>query len=105
MFIGALPNRSFHPSGSSSEDGFAGVLKQRSEDGTTLDDVSIQLAGGFSEDFLAPGILVQSVVFIAIFYGLSAIWERDLSVLAKYLRARPRPLVAVAARLYPIISG
>ncbi len=42
--------------------------------------------GGVSyEDFLAPGILAQSVVFIAIFYGLSAIWERDSGVLAKYL--------------------
>jgi ABC-2 type transport system permease protein len=36
-------------------------------------------------DFLAPGILAQSAVFIAIFYGLSAIWERDAGVLAKYL--------------------
>ncbi|MDD3651977.1 ABC transporter permease [Immundisolibacter sp.] len=36
-------------------------------------------------DFLAPGILAQSVVFIAIFYGLSAIWERDAGVLTKYL--------------------
>lgn len=34
-------------------------------------------------DFLAPGILAQSVVFIAIFYGLSAIWERDAGVLTK----------------------
>jgi ABC-2 type transport system permease protein len=36
-------------------------------------------------DFLAPGILAQSVMFIAIFYGLSAIWERDAGVLTKYL--------------------
>jgi len=36
-------------------------------------------------DFLAPGILAQSVMFIAIFYGISAIWERDSGVLAKYL--------------------
>jgi ABC-2 type transport system permease protein len=37
------------------------------------------------EDFLAPGILAQSVIFIAIFYGISAIWERDSGVLTKYL--------------------
>jgi len=36
-------------------------------------------------DFLAPGILAQSVTFIAIFYGISAIWERDSGVLTKYL--------------------
>jgi ABC-2 type transport system permease protein len=36
-------------------------------------------------DFMAPGILAQSVLFIAIFYGISAIWERDLGILHKYL--------------------
>jgi hypothetical protein len=36
-------------------------------------------------DFLAPGILAQSVLFAAIFYGISAIWERDLGVLHRYL--------------------
>ncbi len=29
-------------------------------------------------DFMAPGILAQSVLFVAIFYGISIIWERDL---------------------------
>lgn len=37
------------------------------------------------KDFLAPGILAQSVTFIAIFYGIAAIWERDSGVLIKYL--------------------
>lgn len=36
-------------------------------------------------DFLTPGVLAQSGLFIAIFYGISAIWERDLGVLHKYL--------------------
>ncbi|HMK67161.1 MAG TPA: ABC transporter permease [Stellaceae bacterium] len=36
-------------------------------------------------DFLAAGILAQSVLFVAIFCGLSAIWERDLGVLNRYL--------------------
>lgn len=36
-------------------------------------------------DFMAPGILAQSVLFIAIFYGVSAIRERDLGVLSKYM--------------------
>ncbi|HVT11181.1 MAG TPA: ABC transporter permease [Fimbriimonadaceae bacterium] len=36
-------------------------------------------------DFMAPGILAQSVLFTSIFYGLSAIWERDLGILQKYL--------------------
>lgn len=36
-------------------------------------------------DFLAPGILAQSVLFIAIFYGISVIWERDLGLVHKLL--------------------
>lgn len=36
-------------------------------------------------DFMTPGVLAQSVLFIAIFYGISAIWERDLGILQKYL--------------------
>lgn len=45
-------------------------------------------------DFLAPGILAQSVLFVAIFYGISAIWERDLGVLHRYL-ASPAPRSAL----------
>ena len=36
-------------------------------------------------DFMAPGVLAQSVLFIAIFYGISAIWERDLGLVHKLL--------------------
>jgi ABC-2 type transport system permease protein len=36
-------------------------------------------------DFLAPGILAQAALFVAIFYGIAVIWERDLGVLNKYL--------------------
>jgi ABC-2 type transport system permease protein len=36
-------------------------------------------------DFMAPGILAQSVLFIAIFYGISVIWERDLGILQKFM--------------------
>ncbi len=45
-------------------------------------------------DFLAPGILAQSVLFVAIFHGISAIWERDLGVLQRYL-ASPAPRSAL----------
>ncbi len=46
------------------------------------------------QDFLTPGVLAQSGLFIAIFYGISAIWERDLGVLQKYL-ASPASRVAL----------
>jgi ABC-2 type transport system permease protein len=35
--------------------------------------------------FMAPGILAQSVLFMAIFYGIAVIWERDLGTLHKVL--------------------
>ena len=35
--------------------------------------------------FLTPGILAQSVLFSAIFYGIAVIWERDLGVVHKML--------------------
>ena len=45
-------------------------------------------------DFMAPGILSQSVLFIAIFYGISVIWERDLGILHKFL-VSPTPRAAL----------
>jgi len=51
-------------------------------------------AGPSYLDFLAPGVLAQSVLFVAIFYGLSAIWERDLGVLHRYL-VSPAPRSAL----------
>ena len=36
-------------------------------------------------DFIAPGILAQSVLFVAIFYGINVIWERDLGIVQKFL--------------------
>jgi ABC-2 type transport system permease protein len=45
-------------------------------------------------DFMAPGILAQSVLFIAIFYGIAIIWERDLGIVHKLL-ASPTPRAAL----------
>jgi ABC-2 type transport system permease protein len=45
-------------------------------------------------DFMAPGILAQSVLFIAIFYGIAIIWERDLGIVTKFL-ASPTPRAAL----------
>jgi ABC-2 type transport system permease protein len=47
-------------------------------------------------DFMAPGILAQSVLFVAIFYGLSVIWERDLGILQKFL-VSPTPRAALVS--------
>ncbi len=44
--------------------------------------------------FITPGILAQSVLFVAIFYGIAAIWERDLGILHKFM-ASPTPRTAL----------
>jgi len=45
-------------------------------------------------DFMAPGILAQSVLFIAIFYGIAVIWERDLGLVHKLI-VSPTPRTAL----------
>jgi ABC-2 type transport system permease protein len=35
--------------------------------------------------FITPGILAQSVMFIAIFYGITVVWERDVGIFTKLL--------------------
>jgi ABC-2 type transport system permease protein len=47
-------------------------------------------------DFLAPGVIAQSALFIAIFYGIQIIWERDAGVLTKLL-VTPTPRAALVA--------
>jgi len=36
-------------------------------------------------EFMAPGVLAQSVLFSAIFFGIAVIWERDLGIIHKLL--------------------
>jgi ABC-2 type transport system permease protein len=51
-------------------------------------------------DFMTPGILAQSVLFIAIFYGISIIWERDLGIVHKFLVSpTPRPALVLGKAL------
>ena len=45
-------------------------------------------------DFLAPGMIAQSGMFVAIFYGIQIIWERDAGVLTKLL-VTPTPRSAL----------
>ena len=45
-------------------------------------------------DYLAPGIIAQSALFVAIFYGIQIIWERDAGVLTKLL-VTPTPRIAL----------
>src|SRR5262245_6678678 len=66
------------------------------------------LAGGNIDylDFLAAGILAQSVLFTAIFYGISTIWERDLGILHRYLVSpAARPALVLGKALSASVRG
>jgi ABC-2 type transport system permease protein len=66
------------------------------------------LSGGNGHylDFLAAGILAQSVLFTAIFYGISAIWERDLGILHRYLVSpAARPALVLGKALSATVRG
>ena len=57
-------------------------------------------------DFMAPGILAQSVLFIAIFYGIAIIWERDLGIVHKFLASpTPRPAIVLGKAVSAGIRG
>ena len=54
------------------------------------------LAGGHHDyrAYLAPEIMAQAALFIAIFFGLAVIWERDVGQLQRLL-ATPLPRLAI----------
>ena len=57
-------------------------------------------------DFMSPGILAQSVLFIAIFYGIAIIWERDLGMVHKLLVSpTPRAALVLGKALSASIRG
>ncbi|MFD5949951.1 ABC transporter permease [Streptomyces collinus] len=63
--------------------------------GQTFTRIKAIPTGGFPYvDYLAPGIIAQSAMFIAIFYGIQIIWERDAGVLNKLL-VTPTPRSAL----------
>jgi ABC-2 type transport system permease protein len=63
--------------------------------GETFTRIRVIPTGGIPYlDYLAPGIIAQSAMFIAIFYGIHIIWERDAGVLTKLL-VTPTPRAAL----------
>jgi ABC-2 type transport system permease protein len=47
--------------------------------------------------YITPGVLIQSTVFVSIFYGLTIVWERDSGILKK--------LLATPASRYATVIG
>jgi ABC-2 type transport system permease protein len=63
--------------------------------------------GNFSYiQFIAPGVLAQSVLFVAIFYGITVVWERDVGLLTKLLSTpSPRSSIIVGKALAAGVRG
>jgi ABC-2 type transport system permease protein len=57
-------------------------------------------------DYIAPGILAQSILFISIFFGISLIWERDMGILHKILVSpAPRSILVIGRAIAAGIRG
>ena len=54
--------------------------------GNALSKVRLIPTGDYTYlQYLTPGVLAQSVMFVAIFFGINVVWERDLGQLNKLL--------------------
>jgi len=63
--------------------------------GTALrNDRALTLGASDYRAYLAPGVMAQAAMFIAIFFGLAVIWERDVGQLQRLL-ATPLPRTAI----------
>ena len=57
-------------------------------------------------DYLSAGILAQSVLFAAIFFGISAIWEKDLGILHRMLVSpAPRSTIVLGKAMAASVRG
>jgi ABC-2 type transport system permease protein len=57
-------------------------------------------------DYMTPGILAQSILFIGIFYGIALIWERDMGILHKILVSpAPRSVLVIGRAIAAGIRG
>jgi ABC-2 type transport system permease protein len=56
--------------------------------GTIMSSVRAIPTGGIPYlDYITPGVLLQSTVFVSVFYGLTIVWERETGILKKLLSA------------------
>ena len=63
--------------------------------GTAMSNLHSIPTGGIDyRAYLAPGVMAQAAMFVAIFFGLAVIWERDVGQLQRLL-ATPLPRSAI----------
>jgi len=54
--------------------------------GTIMGNVRGIDTGGLKyQDYITPGVLIQSTTFVSIFYGLTIVWERESGILKRLL--------------------
>jgi ABC-2 type transport system permease protein len=75
--------------------------------GTVFSQVRGITTGPYTyRQFMTPGILAQSVMFVAIFYGITVVWERDLGILNKLLSTPvPRSAIVLGKALSAGVRG
>jgi ABC-2 type transport system permease protein len=75
--------------------------------GTVLTTIRGLAPNGYSYiQYIAPGVLAQSVLFVAIFYGILIVWERDFGLLTKLLSTpSPRSSIIVGKSLAAGVRG
>ncbi|MGP8057175.1 MAG: ABC transporter permease [Nitrososphaerales archaeon] len=67
---------------------------------------SLSIPGYSYIQYIAPGVLAQSVLFVAIFYGITIVWERDVGLLTKLLSTpSPRLSIVVGKSLAAGVRG
>jgi ABC-2 type transport system permease protein len=67
--------------------------------GGVFSSIHVIPTGSYSYlQFLTPGILAQSVLFISIFYGIASIRERELGIITKFLVSPTPRTILVGAR-------
>ena len=75
--------------------------------GTVMSNFRV-LPPGYTDyrQYLAPGVLAQSVMFVAIFFGITIVWERDLGQLNKLISTpMPRSAIVLGKTLSAGIRG
>ncbi|MDE1727348.1 MAG: ABC transporter permease [Thaumarchaeota archaeon] len=75
--------------------------------GETFNAIKAMPSGNFSYiQFITPGILAQSVLFISIFYGITVVWEKDVGIITKLLSTpSPRSSIVLGKSLAAGLRG
>lgn len=72
--------------------------------GTVMSEVRGIPTGGLPYiDYITPGVLIQSTIFVSVFYGLTIVWERETGILKRLLVAPASRSATVVGR--SIASG